>query len=963
MTQVHSIAGAGRLVKLSGDIDERFDRKQLAVGPLGVLVLDLDGVNRITSYGVRNWLEVVGGLSADYYCFSRCRPQIMAQFNTVSGFAGRGELISFYLPYQCGKCGRQVELLFDARFDVPPAEPPPVPCPSCGAMAEFDDDPSVYFEYAKSVLRPSPPPLVDALLKGAPEPGPHRLKLSKEVRERLTVMTLSGDLDGRANLRRLAAGVEGEVALVTADLAAICEQGLAQLLELVFSDAIRVQVLRAPLHFVRALSDTRGGELVPLLSAVLPHRCESCDQVALLEVRGRGLHLNDGERCPRCQSQLRPSLGAAETSKFAQLLWVEPSQAITEWLFEKASPARCGQCGLDHSPRDLCPTLVGRSPFSAQWAAPLPGAEDGLLGTAIGSFRIVRKLGAGGMGTVYLGEHTVIGSKVAVKVLHEHLSSDSALISRFYAEARAVNLIGHENIVNIFDMNVVPPRRYYFIMEYLEGRPLAELIEQPMEESRVVAILRQVCDALHAAHSSGVIHRDLKPENIFVLDKRRGSTFVKVLDFGVAKLFALENDPQRTPVGVIVGTPEYMAPEWASGAPVDGRADVYSLGVIAYQVVTGKLPFRAGGVTSVLLAHREVTPPPPDEVNPNVSAALSTAIMKAIAKNPADRFSDAAVFREALDEVPVAPIMGSGLKASEWSPPGSQHMRHQTDLPATVLSPEGTMLVDARCTDLSRTGMFLLCSQPPPLSTSVQVQLTLPEGQSVAVRGMVVRLIHPSDADAWGLPPGFGLEMDEVPPAIESLLATLPPLKLPPPPASLNDEPRATPIITKYHECLAGDFYSILGLEREASLARVKQQARAVRLELEATLQLRLSAKQRAHAEALLHRARQAADTLSSALARLEYDGSRGNFKGAAQAIASGVTPAQAEEVRRRLLALKSQSARDDSERRFKEALAAAEEDPALALAQLEAALLEDPLNLEYQQRYWLLRRKMHTPP
>lgn len=274
---------------------------------------------------------------------------------------------------------------------------------------------------------------------------------------------------------------------------------------------------------------------------------------------------------------------------------------------------------------------------------------DPLLGTTVGSFRIVRKLGEGGMGAVYLGEQTFIGSKVAVKFLHEHLASNASLVARFYAEARAVNLIGHENIVNIFDMNVVPPRRYYLIMEYLEGDALSAYAGAPLAAELLVPILTQVCDALQAAHARGVVHRDLKPENLFLVKRSSALPFVKVLDFGIAKLFSGGIGTGETSLGAIIGTPEYMAPEQSNGELIDGRADIYALGVIAYRMVTGRLPFFSTGIAGMLMAHRDQKALPPEQLNPQVSPALSAAILRALAKRREDRYSTAAEFKEALE--------------------------------------------------------------------------------------------------------------------------------------------------------------------------------------------------------------------------------------------------------------------------------------------------------------------------
>ncbi len=283
-----------------------------------------------------------------------------------------------------------------------------------------------------------------------------------------------------------------------------------------------------------------------------------------------------------------------------------------------------------------------------------PEAVDPLIGSTIGSFRIVRELGRGGMGTVYLGEQTVIGSKVAIKFLHPHLASNAALVQRFWAEARSVNVIGHANIISIFDMNVLPPNRYYLVMEYLEGRALHDVAIGALPAKVTVPILAQVCDALQAAHRHGVVHRDLKPENIFLVSKGRQDNFVKVLDFGIAKLRLAEMRGDQTAAGLIIGTPDYMSPEQANGEPVDGRSDLYSLGVIAYQLATGRLPFAGAGVAAVLVAHAREVPTAPHLVNPEVPLALSHAIMKALEKKPAQRYQQAEEFAAALEAALLA---------------------------------------------------------------------------------------------------------------------------------------------------------------------------------------------------------------------------------------------------------------------------------------------------------------------
>ncbi|MFL5300299.1 MAG: serine/threonine-protein kinase, partial [Anaeromyxobacteraceae bacterium] len=271
------------------------------------------------------------------------------------------------------------------------------------------------------------------------------------------------------------------------------------------------------------------------------------------------------------------------------------------------------------------------------------------MGATVGSFRVQRLLGRGGMGSVYLAEHPIIGSKVAIKFLHESMSASPAAVGRFYDEARAVNLIGHENIVAIYDLALLPPARYYIVMEYLDGEPLSALLRKGrLASSKALDLLVQLTSALQAAHDHGVVHRDLKPENVFVL--RRGERdFVKLVDFGIAKLADRTSSAGRTAAGSIVGTPEYMAPEQCENRHIDHRTDVYALGVMAYELATGRLPFTGTSIPRILLAQLRDAPRPPRELEPAVPPALEAAILTALAKRPAERFEDMRSFGAALE--------------------------------------------------------------------------------------------------------------------------------------------------------------------------------------------------------------------------------------------------------------------------------------------------------------------------
>ncbi|WP_437593507.1 protein kinase domain-containing protein [Sorangium sp. So ce1000] len=258
-------------------------------------------------------------------------------------------------------------------------------------------------------------------------------------------------------------------------------------------------------------------------------------------------------------------------------------------------------------------------------------------GAMIGEYRVERMLGAGTFGDVYAGEHPLIGKRVAIKVLNRRFASDPTVVSRFVGEARAVNRIRHRNIIDIFSFGVVDGR-HYFVMELLDGLTLGALIrrEGRLSAGRAVALLEGIADALDAAHAAGITHRDLKPENIFVAIEKSGRYFPKLLDFGVAKL-ADEALAHKTATGVAVGTPAYMSPEQVRGKGVDPRSDIYSLGVIAHEVLTGTLLFQGESMMDVMMMHLLHEPPRASSVCADLPPELDAPVMAMLAKRAEDR--------------------------------------------------------------------------------------------------------------------------------------------------------------------------------------------------------------------------------------------------------------------------------------------------------------------------------------
>jgi eukaryotic-like serine/threonine-protein kinase len=282
-------------------------------------------------------------------------------------------------------------------------------------------------------------------------------------------------------------------------------------------------------------------------------------------------------------------------------------------------------------------------------------AQSSLIGATIGNYRVVAKLGEGGMGSVYLAEHPLIGKKVALKVLHDEYSANQDVVARFFNEAKAVNDIQHPNIVDIIDYGVVQtqhgPGFVYFIMEFLAGESLSSCIqrESPMPPERAFGIAMQVADALAASHAKGIIHRDLKPDNIYLVTRGREKDIVKVLDFGIAKLTGDAPGSRRTRTGIVMGTPAYMSPEQCEGkGNIDARTDVYALGIVLYEMITGRVPFAGEGYGEVLVQHLTKRPARPTTARGAVQPHVEAVIMKSLEKRREDRFQTMEQFIEAL---------------------------------------------------------------------------------------------------------------------------------------------------------------------------------------------------------------------------------------------------------------------------------------------------------------------------
>ncbi|MGE5728525.1 MAG: protein kinase domain-containing protein, partial [Gemmatimonas sp.] len=312
----------------------------------------------------------------------------------------------------------------------------------------------------------------------------------------------------------------------------------------------------------------------------------------------------------------------------------------------------CPQCGSTYDmDQRFCPR------DGSTLRAP-PGSD--LVGSILADrYHVIRRIGEGGMGQVYLAEHVKMRRKSAVKVLHQGMVHDPDAISRFNREASNASQIQHPNVAAIYDFGETPEGLIYLAMEFVDGEPLTKIIERhgALTAARAADIGEQVASALEAAHDMGIIHRDLKPDNIMITRGRAGEDVAKVVDFGIAK--AMEADDQKvTKTGLAIGTPEYMSPEQLGGDVLDSRTDIYSLGLVTFNMLTGKLPFPSVVSREALIMRLTEKPRTLAEIRNDVKwpPELQTVMDKALANHPADRYQHVSQFgRELVTAVATMP--------------------------------------------------------------------------------------------------------------------------------------------------------------------------------------------------------------------------------------------------------------------------------------------------------------------
>ena len=570
----------------------------------------------------------------------------------------------------------------------------------------------------------------------------------------------------------------------------------------------------------------------------------------------------------------------------------------------------------------------------------LPCDSETLSGMGYGPLVLVRKLGAGTLGTVYLAEHASSGAHFAVKVLHPHLARQPAVLQRFYAEARGVQGLVHPSVARVLDVRQSPSGHHCMLMEYVHGTPLSRL-PLPMPPAEVVRLLSQVLEGLEAAHAGGVVHRDLKPENLVLTTDRDGQRRVKIVDFAMAGPLSAGLSAQEVAEGMVVGSPGYLAPELWLRAEPDGRADLYALAVVGYRLLTGRLPFGGGGrMGEMLLVHKATRPLAPHQLEERVPVALSAVLMQSMALRPDERFVNARAMRTALAESLRRPAFGCMA-------PAAFRVR---------VEDAGMGLQPVFVNDVSDEGLRIACDGAlPRLGARLELELSL-NGWVLATTGDVVRLLPAEEARTWGGRQGYILQFSEPSEDMRRMIAQA----LAPPPAEPSLDSELAQLLSRAATC-GQDPYSLLALHPHADFAEVLRRVALAERRLEPFWQRPLPTEQRQALESLQGRLELARKTLGDPLARARFDASRGNFHGVARCLSAGVPAPAVSRLRQAFLATRPQVAPRAQALFDKGVVLEAQNVLEAALERYTEALRMDPLNLALHRYYHSLARRMRT--
>lgn len=371
-----------------------------------------------------------------------------------------------------------------------------------------------------------------------------------------------------------------------------------------------------------------------------------------------------------------------------------------------------------------------------------------MIGQTIGNYKIIRSLGEGGVGRVYQGVDTMLDREVAIKVLRPELARQTSIVERFRSEAVLLAKLNHPNIATLYSL-LRQGDELFMVLEFIRGETLEQLLHRrgALPEDDAIPIFCQALDGINHAHELGIVHRDVKPGNMILTS----NGILKVLDFGIARLLGTS---RMTKMGNIIGTLEYMSPEQVRGLETDARSDIYGLGIMLYEILTGRLPFESENEFLLMKAQTEEMPALPRSINPNISETVETAIMKALAKNPDERFQSAGEFLDSLFDAGFAPgavTFGfqSILKAriSRPSNPGLQKIENNAAKPKNEAQALENLLPPIKIPETEETNIRreALTDKTNKIPTGGAVALPEPESDIMETRRGATNIIPASD--------------------------------------------------------------------------------------------------------------------------------------------------------------------------------------------------------------------------
>jgi serine/threonine-protein kinase len=405
---------------------------------------------------------------------------------------------------------------------------------------------------------------------------------------------------------------------------------------------------------------------------------------------------------------------------------------------------------------------------------------DPLIGSVVDQrYEVLSVLGEGGMGVVYAARHTALGKRFALKALRKDLATDGEIAARFIQEARTAASVSHPGLVEITDFGKLPSGQPFFVMELIEGQSLSTLIRRggPVPAGRAVQIVRQIAEALGAAHELSIVHRDLKPENIHIATDDAGRDRVKIVDFGLAKVIGAS---RLTRAGMVFGTPHYMSPEQAMGEATDHRADIYALGVVMYEMFTGRVPFEADSYMGVLTKHMYMTPPPLTQiVGTDKLAALEHVTLRCLEKKPEHRYQ---TLRELVEEL---------NRVSFATAPRERHVpRHRRGTPRSLLADE----LELPSREELTIGLAGLKPWPRWPLALIGALFLLGIGSALGLRALRNERIAPHAPEANAIP---SLNSASVTASLPSVMAVALPTPIVSAAAAVSPEPVTSPVSAK----------------------------------------------------------------------------------------------------------------------------------------------------------------------